>query len=65
MSERKPFLLRVPKELLDELRGWAAQEMRSLNGQIEIAPRAEGGTLVKLRFRKPEQKPTLELVHAV
>jgi hypothetical protein len=32
---RKPFLLRVPKELLDELRAWAAQDMRSLNGQIE------------------------------
>lgn len=33
---RKPFLLRVPPELLDELRGWAEQEMRSLNGQIEF-----------------------------
>ena len=35
MSEKKPFLLRVPKPLLDELRGWAQDEMRSLNGQIE------------------------------
>ncbi len=34
-SDRKGFLLRVPPELLEELRGWAAQEMRSLNGQIE------------------------------
>jgi hypothetical protein len=32
---RKPFLLRVSPELLDELRGWANQEFRSLNGQIE------------------------------
>lgn len=35
MAERKPFLLRVPEELLEELRAWAEQEMRSLNGQIE------------------------------
>lgn len=35
MAVRKPFLLRVSPELLEELRGWAGQEMRSLNGQIE------------------------------
>jgi hypothetical protein len=35
VPERKPFLLRVPEELLDELRAWAEQEMRSLNAQIE------------------------------
>jgi hypothetical protein len=35
VGERKPFLLRVPEELLEELRAWAEQEMRSLNGQIE------------------------------
>ena len=33
--ERKPFLLRLPPELHDELRAWADQELRSLNGQIE------------------------------
>ena len=31
----KPFLLRVPEKLLAEVRAWADQEMRSLNGQIE------------------------------
>ena len=35
MAEKKGFLLRVPKPLLDELRAWAEDEMRSLNGQIE------------------------------
>lgn len=39
MPPRKPFLLRLPPELLAELRGWAAQEMRSLNAQIEWALR--------------------------
>lgn len=32
---RKPFLLRLPPDLLEELRGWAEQDLRSLNGQIE------------------------------
>ncbi len=35
MASRKPFLLRLPPKLHEELRRWAAQEMRSLNGQIE------------------------------
>ena len=32
---RKAFLVRLPPGLLEELRGWAAQEVRSLNGHIE------------------------------
>ena len=32
---RKPFLLRLPPPLMADLRSWAAQEVRSLNGQIE------------------------------
>ncbi|MCA8957976.1 MAG: toxin-antitoxin system HicB family antitoxin [Planctomycetes bacterium] len=35
MAERKKFLLRLPPALHEELRAWAEQEMRSLNGQIE------------------------------
>lgn len=34
-DERKAFLLRVPARLLDELRAWADQELRSLNGHVE------------------------------
>jgi hypothetical protein len=34
-GRRKPFLLRVSPELLEELRSWASSELRSLNGQIE------------------------------
>lgn len=33
--ERKPFLLRMDPELWRELEAWAAQELRSVNGQIE------------------------------
>ena len=39
MSKRKSFLLRLPPELLEQLRGWAQQEMRSLNGQLEYVLR--------------------------
>jgi hypothetical protein len=33
--ERKAFLLRLPPDLHEELRGWAAAELRSLNGHLE------------------------------
>jgi hypothetical protein len=37
MKPRKPFLLRIRPELYEALEAWAAQEMRSVNGQIEFA----------------------------
>ena len=39
MAKRKPFLLRVSPELLEQLRRWAEDEMRSVNGQIEYVLR--------------------------
>lgn len=36
MAERKSFLLRIDPRLWDELNRWAAQELRSVNGQIEF-----------------------------
>lgn len=39
MAERKSFLLRIDPELYDELARWAADELRSLNGQIEFVLR--------------------------
>jgi hypothetical protein len=36
MPERKPFLLRVDPALLEALSRWAADDLRSLNGQIEF-----------------------------
>jgi hypothetical protein len=35
MSQRKAFLLRLPPELHAALERWAADELRSVNGQIE------------------------------
>ena len=34
--ERKPFLLRIPPELWQALEKWAADDLRSVNGQIEF-----------------------------
>lgn len=33
--ERKAFLLRLPPDLMEELRSWANQDLRSLNAHIE------------------------------
>jgi hypothetical protein len=35
MAERKPFLLRVDPAVLEALQRWAADDLRSLNAQIE------------------------------
>jgi hypothetical protein len=35
MAERKAFLLRIDPDLYDALSRWAADDLRSLNGQIE------------------------------
>lgn len=57
-EQRKTFLLRLPPDLHAQLRGWAAQDLRSLNGQIEFLLREA------LRRRKgrgrPESKPGRE-----
>jgi hypothetical protein len=62
MAERKAFLLRVDPELLAALQGWADEELRSLNGQIEFVLRQtlrergrwkDGGTVK----RRPKSEP--------
>ena len=36
MTERKPFLLRLDPETFAALQRWAADDLRSVNGQIEF-----------------------------
>jgi hypothetical protein len=36
MKERKAFLMRIDPKLWEELEAWAQDELRSVNGQIEI-----------------------------
>ena len=39
MAERKQFLLRIDPALWSDLESWAADELRSVNGQIEYVLR--------------------------
>ena len=39
MAERKPFLLRIDREVLEAVQRWADDDLRSLNGQIEFVLR--------------------------
>jgi hypothetical protein len=39
MADRKPFLLRIDRSVLDALQHWADDDLRSLNGQIEFVLR--------------------------
>ncbi len=50
MPERKTFLLRLDADDFEELRRWAADEFRSLNGQIEFLLRQ---ALVRHRGYRP------------
>jgi hypothetical protein len=36
VADRKPFLLRLDPAVFDALQKWAADDLRSLNGQIEF-----------------------------
>lgn len=36
MAERKPFLLRVDPDTFAALQVWAADDLRSVNGQVEF-----------------------------
>ncbi|HWO13273.1 MAG TPA: hypothetical protein VNN80_27420 [Polyangiaceae bacterium] len=61
MAERKPFLLRVDPALLEALSRWAADDLRSLNGQIEfLLKRAlqATGRLPAVEGEPRERRPT-------
>lgn len=56
MAERKPFLLRIDKEVLDAVQRWADDDLRSLNAQIDYLLRRalkEAGR--SPRPRRPEE----------
>jgi len=38
-EQRKPFLLRIPPDLLKDIEKWAADDLRSVNAQIEFVLR--------------------------
>jgi hypothetical protein len=55
-EERKSFLLRLPPELWKELEKWAADELRSVNGQIEYVLR-QAVAKRKVKRKGEEQDP--------
>lgn len=52
MAERKPFLLRIDPEVLEALQRWAADDLRSLNAQIEFLLRRV--LIEHKRLKEPE-----------
>jgi len=36
VADRKPFLLRIDRDVLQAVQRWADDDLRSLNGQIEF-----------------------------
>ena len=57
MAERKPFLLRIDREVLDALQRWANDDLRSLNGQIEFVLRRALQDAGRQRPSPPGRKP--------
>ncbi len=53
MAERKSFLLRIDAEVLEALKKWAGDDLRSLNGQIEFLLRR--ALREHKRLKEPEQ----------
>ena len=49
---RKAFLVRLPPGLLEEIERWAADDLRSVNAQIEYLLREQ---VRKRRRNQPEQ----------
>ncbi|MDH5235259.1 MAG: hypothetical protein OEW77_09890 [Gemmatimonadota bacterium] len=64
MAEKKPFLLRVDRALLDAVQRWANDDLRSLNGQIEFllrdALRRAGRSASSGAPRGASRTPTLK-----
>ena len=63
MTERKPFLLRLDPATMAALRGWAGDDLRSLNGQIEYLLRRalrDAGRLPAPRERREAAGPATQ-----
>ena len=60
MSERKSFLLRIDERVLDAVKRWADQDLRSLNAQVEYLLRdalKKSGRLDSEPAAQDHQKP--------
>ncbi len=60
MAERKPFLLRLSTDVMEQLHLWAKDDLRSLNAQIEFLLREALRTRRKKTAATEEQPPPRE-----
>lgn len=60
MAERKGFLLRIDGKVLDALRKWADDDLRSLNGQIEFVLRRALRDRGRLKDAESDGEPETE-----
>lgn len=59
MAPRDSFLLRLDPKVLDAVRRWADDELRSVNGQMEFILRRalkDAGRTIKEDAAKPKKK---------
>jgi len=57
MAAKKSFLLRLSQEMWDELECWAADDFRSVNGQIESILHE---AIIRRRKKAPAASPQVE-----
>ena len=61
MAARKPFLIRLDPAVLTAIEAWAADDLRSINGQIEFILReALKRAGRKVKPSAPSSEPTSE-----
>ncbi len=56
MGERKSFLLRIDADVLDALKKWADDDLRSLNAQIEFLLRKALREQRRLKDENPRRE---------
>ena len=58
MAARKSFLLRIDPQILEAVRRWADEDLRSVNGQVEFLLRralSDAGRLPKRRSTEDDE----------
>jgi hypothetical protein len=56
MGKKKSFVLRVQQEVYDALERWAADEFRSVNGQIEYLLSQSLKSAGRIQMKKSEKE---------
>lgn len=56
MAKKKPFVLRIDPDTFAQVEKWAADEFRSVNGQIEWMMHKSLKDAKRLKSKKSEEK---------